>query len=53
MDALPGIGPTVSQAIIDYRLQNGPFLFIQDIQNVPGIGPATYDKIKDYITVGP
>jgi competence protein ComEA len=53
MDALPGIGPTTSQAIVDYRLQNGPFQFIQDIQNVPGIGPATFDKIKNYITVGP
>lgn len=53
MDALPGIGPTTAQAIIDYRLQHGPFQFIQDIQNVPGISPATFDKIKDYITVGP
>jgi competence protein ComEA len=53
LDALPGIGPTAAQAIIDYRLQNGPFPFTQDIQKVPGIGPATFEKIKDYITVGP
>ena len=53
LDALPGIGPTTAQAIIDYRLQYGAFSFIQDIQKVPGIGPATFDKINDYITVGP
>jgi competence protein ComEA len=53
LDALPGIGPTAAQAIIDYRLQHGSFQFIQDIQKVPGIGPASFDKIKDYITVGP
>jgi len=53
LDALPGIGPTAAQAIVDYRLQHGSFQFIQDIQNVPGIGPATYDRIKDYITVEP
>ncbi len=52
MDALPGIGPSTAQAIIDYRLQHGPFQFIQDIQNVPGVGPATFAKIQDYITVG-
>lgn len=52
LDALPGIGPTAAQAIVDYRLKNGNFAAIQDIKNVPGIGPATYEKIKDYITVG-
>ena len=53
LNSLPGIGPTTAQAILDYRLQNGPFQVIQDIQNVPGIGPATYALIQDYINVGP
>ena len=53
LDALPGIGPTTAQAIINYRLQNGPFQFIQEIQNVPGIGSVTFNSIKDYISTGP
>jgi competence protein ComEA len=53
LDALPGIGPTTAQSIVDYRLQHGSFQVIQDIQNVPGVGPATYEGIKDFITVGP
>jgi competence protein ComEA len=53
LNTLPGIGPTTAQAIVDYRLQNGPFQTIQDIQNVQGIGPATYALIQDYINVGP
>jgi len=53
LDTLPGIGPTTAQKIIDYRTQNGPFVSIEDIINVSGIGPGTYEKLKDKITVGP
>ncbi|HJS18946.1 MAG TPA: ComEA family DNA-binding protein [Anaerolineales bacterium] len=52
LDTLPGIGPTTAQKIIDYRDQNGSFLNIEDIINVSGIGPASYERIKDLITVG-
>ena len=51
LDSLPGIGPTIAQRIIDYRDENGPFNTIEDIQNVSGIGPSTFDEIKDLITV--
>ena len=51
LETLPGIGPTTAGKIIEYRDENGPFRSIQDIINVPGIGPGTYDRIKDLITV--
>ena len=51
LDTLPRIGPTTAQKIIDYREQHGPFLNIEDIVNVSGIGPVTYELIKDMITV--
>lgn len=50
LDALPGIGPTTAQKIIDYRTANGPFTAIEDIMNVSGIGPSTFDEIKELIT---
>jgi competence protein ComEA len=53
LDTLPSIGPTTAQKIIDYRETNGPFLNTEDIINVPGIGPGTYESFKDLITVGP
>jgi competence protein ComEA len=53
LETLPGIGPTLAQKIIDYRSAFGFFAKIEDLLNVPGIGPATYDTIKAYITVGP
>ena len=52
LETLNGIGPSKAQAIISYRTQNGPFANIEDIMNVSGIGTATFNGIKDYITVG-
>jgi competence protein ComEA len=49
--ALPSIGPTSAQKIIDYRTENGPFSTIEDIMNVSGIGPSTFEDIKNLITV--
>ncbi len=51
LESLPRIGPATAQKIIAYREANGPFQTIEDIQNVPGIGPATFEGFKDMITV--
>jgi competence protein ComEA len=51
LEALPGIGEVLAQRIVDYRGENGPFKIIEDLLQVSGIGPATFEKIKDYITV--
>ena len=53
LDTLPSIGPVTAQSIVTYRQQHGPFQHIEDIMNVPGIGPVTFDKIQSLITVGP
>jgi competence protein ComEA len=51
LEALPGIGEVLAQRIVDYRSENSPFKRIEDLLKVTGIGPATFEKIKDYITV--
>jgi competence protein ComEA len=51
LEALPGIGEVLAQRIVDYRSENGPFRRIEDLLNVSGIGPATFEQIKDFITV--
>ena len=48
---LPNIGPTKAADIIEYRQLHGPFEKIEDIIKVPNIGPTTFDKIKDLITI--
>lgn len=49
--ALPGIGESKAQAIVDYRQQNGPFQNIYELTEVAGIGTATFERIKHLITV--
>lgn len=51
LESLPGIGPVLAQAIIEYRQANGPFKTIEELIDVPGIGPKTFEKIKALITV--
>jgi competence protein ComEA len=42
LEALPGIGPSSAQEIINYRHHNGPFSNIAQVCGVKGIGEATY-----------
>jgi len=51
LEALPGIGEVLAQRIVDYRDDNGSFKRIEDLLKVSGIGEATFENIKDYITV--
>lgn len=51
LESLPRIGPALAERIIEYREANGPFASIEEIMNVKGIGPATFEQIKDMITV--
>jgi len=50
---LPGIGPTRAQDIVAYREEHGPFRSVDEVQNVAGIGPKTFAKIRPYLVVEP
>ena len=51
LEALPGIGPTKSKAIIDYRQKNGFFRSVDELIKVEGISSTLLEQIKPFITV--
>ncbi|HNL91858.1 MAG TPA: helix-hairpin-helix domain-containing protein, partial [Pseudomonadales bacterium] len=40
-----------AQAIVSFREQNGAFKSVDDLVNVPGIGPATLEKNRSIIDI--
>jgi competence protein ComEA len=51
LDALPGVGPSTAQAIIDYRIANGPYASVDDLLNVRGIGPSKLAAMRARVRV--
>lgn len=47
LDALPGIGPVLSERIITYREECGTFVYPEDLRNIDGIGAALQTRIID------
>lgn len=51
LESLPAIGPITAKKIIEYRSSYGYFRDKTEITKVSGIGPKTYEKIKDKISI--
>lgn len=49
---LKGIGPKKAEAIVAYREEQGLFQTINEITQVPGIGPSTLRQNRDNLTIG-
>lgn len=51
LESLPGVGPAMSKAIIEYRIQHGGFRSVEELMEIPGIGPKTFEELKDQVTL--
>jgi competence protein ComEA len=51
LDTLPGIGPAMSERIINYRTEKGSFTKTEELKDVPGIGDKKYAELLPLITV--
>lgn len=50
-DSLTGIGPVIASRIINYRNINGPFLALDDLLKVSGIGSKTLERIRPRLSL--
>ncbi len=51
LQTLPGIGPSLAQNIIDYRITYGYFHSVSDLLKVPNFGEKRLEALLNYITV--
>ncbi|MFI8565241.1 helix-hairpin-helix domain-containing protein [Rhodococcus sp. NPDC078407] len=52
LDALPGVGPVTATSIVSWREINGPFISVDQLAEVDGIGPGRLTKIRDLVHIG-
>ena len=51
LESLPGIGPALAARIIAHRQTHGAFSSVEGLDKVRGIGPATLERIRPYVSV--
>ena len=49
LDTLDGVGPATAQKIIDWRTEHGGFRSVDDLSQVPGIGPKRMETLRDKV----
>jgi competence protein ComEA len=51
LDQLDGVGPETARKILAYRQQKGGFRSVEELDRVPGIGPARLAALRDLVRV--
>jgi competence protein ComEA len=49
LETLDGVGPATAHKIIDWRTQHGGFRTIEDLSQVPGIGPKRLAALREKV----
>lgn len=51
LDGLPGIGPVLAQRILDWRTEHQRFSSVDELGEVPGIGPKLLAQLRSKVRV--
>jgi competence protein ComEA len=49
LESLPGVGPVLAERIVSHRETNGRFDAVEDLLEVPGIGEAKLEAIREHV----
>lgn len=53
LETLPGVGPATARSIVGLREDRGPFLSVEELLDVAGIGTAKLALLRPYVVAGP
>lgn len=51
LERLPGVGPALAARIVEVRARRGGFRRVEDLLEVPGIGPVTLERLRGRVRV--
>ena len=51
LESLPGVGPVMAQAILAWREEHGRFTSVEELQEIDGVGPKTFEKLRPLVRV--
>ena len=51
LETIPGVGPVTATAILQHRTEIGSYETLEQLMDVTGIGPATLEALRPYVTL--
>lgn len=51
LQVLPGIGPALARRIVEHRTRHGSYRGVDDLLDVPGVGPVVLERIRPLLEV--
>src|SRR6267142_2054948 len=50
LEKVPGLGPSLSRRIVEFRDKNGPYSTVEDLLKVQGIGEKSLSHFREFLT---
>lgn len=51
LTAIPGVGNSIAQRIVEFREKEGPFRRVEDLLKIRGIGEKSFQKLRPHVKV--